>query len=55
MTVGGMNFHTYTTMRDWTRRADPDDRPAQDIDQFYRRAILDAQKMARLYRAKEAR
>ena len=34
-----MDFHTYTTMRDWTRRADPDDRPAQDIDQFYRRAI----------------
>jgi hypothetical protein len=40
-----MDFHTYTTMRDWTRRVDPDDRPAQDIDQFYRRAILDAQKM----------
>ena len=40
-----MDFHTYTTMRDWTRRADPDDRPAQDIDQFYKRAIADAQKM----------
>ena len=40
-----MDFHTYTTMRDWTRRADPEDRPAQDIDQFYRRAIADAQKM----------
>jgi hypothetical protein len=40
-----MDFHTYTTMRDWTRRVDPEDRPAQDIDQFYRRAILDAQKM----------
>ena len=40
-----MDFHTYTTMRDWTRRADPDDRPAQDIDQFYRRAMADAQKM----------
>ncbi len=40
-----MDFHSYTTMRDWTRRADPDDRPAQDIDLFYRRAILDAQKM----------
>ena len=37
-----MDFHTYTTMRDWTRRADPDDRPAQDIDQFYRRAQADA-------------
>ena len=40
-----MDFHSYTTMRDWTRRVDPDDRPAQDIDQFYKRAILDAQKM----------
>ena len=40
-----MDFHTYTTMRDWTRRADPDDRPAQDIDQFYKRAMADAQKM----------
>ncbi len=40
-----MDFHSYTTMRDWTRRIDPDDRPAQDIDQFYKRAIADAQKM----------
>jgi hypothetical protein len=40
-----MDFHTYTTMRDWTRRADPDDRPAQDIDLFYKRAIIEAQKM----------
>ena len=40
-----MDFHTYTTMRDWNRRIDPDDRPAQDIDLFYKRAILDAQKM----------
>jgi len=40
-----MDFHTYTTMRDWTRRADPDDRPAQDIDLFYKRSIIDAQKM----------
>ncbi len=40
-----MDFHSYTTMRDWTRRADPDDRPAQDIDRFYRRAAADAQKM----------
>ena len=40
-----MDFHTYTTMRDWNRRVDPDDRPAQDIDQFYKRAIADAQKM----------
>jgi hypothetical protein len=37
-----MDFHTYTTMRDWTRRADPEDRPAQDIDQFYGRAQADA-------------
>jgi len=37
-----MDFHTYTTMRDWTRRADPDDRPAQDIDQFYKRTLKDA-------------
>ena len=40
-----MDFHSYTTMRDWTRRVDPDDRPAQDIDQFYKRAITDAKKM----------
>jgi hypothetical protein len=40
-----MDFHTYTTMRDWNRRTDPDDRPAQDIDLFYKRAIADAQKM----------
>jgi hypothetical protein len=37
-----MDFHSYTTMRDWTRRVDPDDRPAQDIDQFYRRTLKDA-------------
>ena len=40
-----MDFHTYTTIRDWTRRVDPDDRSGQDIDQFYRRAMADAQKM----------
>ncbi len=40
-----MDFHTYTTMRDWNSRTDPDDRPAQDIDLFYKRAIADAQKM----------
>ena len=40
-----MDFHSCTTMRDWTRRTDPDDRPAQDIELFYKRAILDAQKM----------
>ena len=40
-----MDFHTYITMRDWTRRADPEDRLAQDIDQFYKRAQADAVKM----------
>jgi hypothetical protein len=38
-----MDFHTYITMRDWTRRADPEDRPTQDIDQFYKRAQADAE------------
>ncbi len=37
-----MDFHTYITMRDWTRRADPEDRFAQDIDQFYKRTLADA-------------
>ncbi len=40
-----MDFHTYITMRDWTRRADPEDRPAQDIDQFYKRTQANAVKM----------
>ena len=40
-----MDFHTYITMRDWTRRADPEDRLAQDIDQFDQRAQADAVKM----------
>ena len=40
-----MDFHSYLTMRDWTRRIDPGDRPAQDIETFYKRSILDAQKM----------
>ncbi len=31
-----MDLFSYTTMRDWNRRVDPDDRLAQDIDQFYR-------------------
>ena len=34
-----MDFHTYITMRDWTRRADPEDRLATDIDQFYKRTL----------------
>jgi hypothetical protein len=37
-----MDFHTYTTMRDWTRRVDPDDRPAQHVDQYYQRTLKDA-------------
>jgi hypothetical protein len=40
-----MDFHTYTTMRDWTRRVSPEDRFAQDIDQFYKRAMDDAVKV----------
>ena len=32
-------------MRDWNRRVDPDDRQAQDIDHYYRRAQADAVKM----------
>ena len=37
-----MDFHTYITMRDWTRRASPEDRFANDIDQFYKRALAEA-------------
>ena len=37
-----MDFHPYTTMRDWTRRADPEDRLAKDIDYFYKQAMADA-------------
>ena len=40
-----MDFHSYTTFRDWNRRMDPKDRPAQDIDQFYKRAIADVHKV----------
>jgi hypothetical protein len=29
-----MDFHTYTTMRDWVRRAEPEDRFANDLDGF---------------------
>ncbi len=39
-----MDFHTYTTMRDWNRRVDPEDRQAQAIDHFYRRTIFEAKK-----------
>ena len=40
-----MDFHIYTTMRDWNRRADPRDRQAQDIDHYYKRAQADAIRM----------
>lgn len=40
-----MLFHSYTSMRDWAKKNDPNDRLAQDVDQFYRRAIFDAQRM----------
>src|SRR5208337_4915890 len=40
-----MDFHTYTTMRDWNRRVDPDDRHAQDIDLFYKRSQAEAVRM----------
>ena len=40
-----MDFHSYTTMRDWNRRVDPDDRLAQDIDLYYRRTQAEAAKM----------
>ena len=33
------NFHSYTMMRDWTRRAMPGDRRAHDIDEFYKRTL----------------
>ena len=37
-----MDFHTYTTMRDWTRRSMPEDRFADPADQFYKVAMRDA-------------
>ena len=40
-----MDFHTYTTMRDWNRRVDPDDRSGQDIDLYYQRSQVEAKKM----------
>ena len=42
---GGMNrmdFHSYTTMRDWNRRVDPDNRFANGLDLFYGRVMNDA-------------
>lgn len=40
-----MDFHNYITMRDWTRRVSPEDRLANDINQFYRRSLTEAVKM----------
>ena len=40
-----MDFHTYTTMRDWVRRAEPEDRFANDLDGFYREVFADAARM----------
>ncbi len=37
-----MDFHSYITMRDWTRRAMPGDRLGNDIDFFYKQAMADA-------------
>ena len=37
-----MDFHTYTTMRDWTRRSSPGDRFADNLDHFYKTAMADA-------------
>jgi hypothetical protein len=37
-----MDFHSYTTMRDWTRRSMPEDRFANDPDHFYKKAMADA-------------
>jgi hypothetical protein len=37
-----MDFHNYTTMRDWTRRSMPSDRFANDPDQFYQQVMADA-------------
>jgi hypothetical protein len=40
-----MDFHTYTTMRDWARRTTPEDRVSNDIDAFYGKALHDAYQM----------
>ena len=37
-----MDFHTYTTMRNRTRRASPEDRFANGLDQFFGRVMNDA-------------
>ena len=40
-----MDFFSYTTLRDWNRRVDSDDRQAQNIDLYYRRTQAEAKKM----------
>ena len=40
-----MDFHTYTTMRDWARRSVPQDRYPDDLDGFYREVFADATRM----------
>lgn len=37
-----MDFHDYTTMRDWTGWAMPEERFADDTDHFYGQAMGDA-------------
>src|SRR5271157_939721 len=37
-----MDFFSYTTMRDWARRAMPEDRFTNDPDGFYSRVFADA-------------
>ena len=37
-----MDFFSYTTMRDWSRRSMPEDRFANDLDGFYREVFADA-------------
>ena len=39
-----MDFHTYTTMRDWARRCAQDRYPG-DLDGFYREMFTDAARM----------
>ena len=40
-----MDFHTYTTMRDWAKRATPEDRLVSDLDAFYGQTVHDAYQM----------
>ncbi len=40
-----MDFFTYTTMRDWAKRATPEDRLSNDLDAFYGKALHDAYQM----------